>query len=228
MEALDRVVEKLDQQNQKVAHVCCLFVDEFKRDRSPSNLQEAQDFIRLGLQDARDQLRTQRGRGQRRSTHFSARARRDSRLGRLVHAHVERLAGRLTLLERRRKILRASADALAWIALANVPAAIPRLFKPQTHDISDERGLIGHVAIQQAAHDSGRFLVLENDLTRCLGLGDLTILSLEAPDLPPISVEVKTRAPLIEQGAEMDVQLALDCSKNPSSCFVCATAGRST
>lgn len=95
-----------------------------------------------------------------------------------------------------------------WIAFAQAPSAIRRLFRPQRHTLPAQSGLIGHVLIQQAAHECGRFFVLENDLTRCLGVGDLTVLSLEEPSLPPLSLEVKTSVKAVEIGAPARLRVA--------------------
>lgn len=183
-------------------------MDEFKASRSPNDLQAAQDYIRRGLLSTRAQLRKREQRRLRRRGRISSRTRRKPELGPLVRGHIELLKLLEVLLHRRRYILRASADGLVWIAFAHAPSAIRRLFRSQDHDLPDQLGLIGHVAIQEAAHKCGRFLVLENDLTRCLGVGDLTLLSLEEPSLPPLSLEVKTSVDAVEVGAPVQLRVA--------------------
>ncbi len=209
MRALGRVVDRVDDTNRIVATACCVLVDRFLEEQTPANLQDAQDLIRHGLQDTRRLIQVQRGRDHKRGAHFEARGERSQGLLRGLGEHIDVLDSRKTLLERRRHILRASADGLAWLALAHAPASVPNLFRPQTHDLPPERGLIGHVLVQQAAHSTGRFLVLENDLTRCLGLGDLTIVSLAALDLPPISVEIKTKVAELAEGGEAELELSM-------------------
>lgn len=191
MRALKRVVDLLDAENRRIALAACLFVDGFRQNATPANLQDAQDFIRLGLLDTRSRLRTDEARRPQRRNRFAARRAREASLARHMKEHLDLLEARVQTLERRRTILRSAADGLAWIALSHQPSAIPRLFRPQTHDLPEQRGLIGPLLVQHAAHRSGRFLVLENDLTRCLGLGDLTVISIDARDVPPISIEVK-------------------------------------
>jgi len=49
-------------------------------------------------------------------------------------------------------------------------------FREQTHQCHIAEGLGGPAEIARQAMNSGKFFVIENDLTRCVGLGDLTVV----------------------------------------------------
>lgn len=161
----------------------------------------------MALQASREELRQQEGRDKQRAEHFSARAQRRPALGRVLADHLSALALRKVLLERRRQTARQAADALAWLVLQDHPSSIAILYHPQTHDVPQGIGLVGLMMVEEVAHGSGSFLVIENDLTRCLGTGDLTVVSRRVRDLPPIPVEVKASGSDLSVGAEVGVGL---------------------
>jgi hypothetical protein len=56
------------------------------------------------------------------------------------------------------------------------------------------------------AHDSGKFLAIENDLSRCLGLGDLTVVPVGQPWARPLVLEVKTSGE-VREGAMLGISV---------------------
>jgi hypothetical protein len=57
-----------------------------------------------------------------------------------------------------------------------------------------QQGWFGPQSIIRQAHDSGRFYVLDTDLTRCLGIGDLVAVPAHDLWVRPLVYEVKTKA----------------------------------
>ncbi len=63
--------------------------------------------------------------------------------------------------------------------------------------------------IAERAHAEGTLLVIENDLTRCLGVGDLTVVFAERPWRNPLPLEVKASGEWKEGGiAEIGIMAA--------------------
>jgi hypothetical protein len=84
---------------------------------------------------------------------------------------------------------------------------IAPLFLPRPNTVPQGIGLAGPVALMNTMHASGRLLAVQNDLTRCLGSGDLTVAG--AADVPwerPIPLEIKSSGEFRE-GAEVTVSV---------------------
>ncbi len=94
-----------------------------------------------------------------------------------VEQHVDALQARERALVLGRHLLRQVADAFAWVVLRQDARVILPLYREQTHELPRREGLGGPAEIARQAMKSGKFFVIENDLTRCLGLGDLTVVS---------------------------------------------------
>src|SRR5438094_2223034 len=79
------------------------------------------------------------------------------------------------------------------------------------------RGLGGPAELARRAMHSGEFLVIENDLTRCLGVGDLTVVFAARRWKHPISYEVKSSArPAWRLGAELQIEAIAAVSDDPA------------
>lgn len=71
-------------------------------------------------------------------------------------------------LNQLRAILRQLGDAVAWAILRSDARIIRPLFAKRTHFLSEGPGLVGPVQLIISAHELGQFLVIDNDVTRCL------------------------------------------------------------
>lgn len=95
----------------------------------------------------------------------------------------------------------------------------PRLILPlfsetRTHNLSSGIGLAGPIQIMSWAHESGQFLVVENDLTRCLGIGDLTVVRSNDRWMHPLPIEIKSKGEFRE-GAVVEVDMITAFSDHP-------------
>lgn len=119
------------------------------------------------------------------------------------------------LLERQRSILQQIGDACAWVVLGYDTRLMAVLYSERSHHLSsDGIGLFGPISAASAAHESGEFFVLENDLTRALGVGDITVVPARTGWLHPLSLEVKTSGEFIE-GNWADVVMYVASSNLP-------------
>lgn len=99
------------------------------------------------------------------------------------------------VLKLRRSILRQAGDAYAWVVLGGNPRLMLPLFKEQTHVLPEREGLGGPAELARQAMKTGDFFVLENDLLRCIGVGDLTVVFAKRSWRWPLSLEIKSSAP---------------------------------
>jgi hypothetical protein len=65
----------------------------------------------------------------------------------------------------------------------------------------------------QRAHETGDFLVVDNDLTRCLGIGDITVVPTKFAWRHPLSIELKSSA--VPGIAAVDVDMLTTVSSDP-------------
>jgi hypothetical protein len=93
-----------------------------------------------------------------------------------------------------RSILRQLGDSLAWAALRADPRYIAPLFDAgKTHHLPTGRGAIGPLGVLRKAATGSEFIVVDTDLTRCLGVGDLVVIRANGNWGWPMIFEVKTR-----------------------------------
>jgi len=204
MRALARQVERLLSDNRSTAEAGCQQADLGREHLTPAALQDAQDGLRAQLLWVEGRLRKVQGRAQRRDEMLARRYARKPALKDLRKEHTALLRRRERVLEAQRTVLRQIGDAHAWMALEQDPRILVPLFAERKHRLPDGIGLAGPVDLARRAHASGKFLVIENDLTRCLGIGDLTIVFAQGHSGPPLSVEVKTQS---HGGNAMNVHL---------------------
>jgi hypothetical protein len=88
-------------------------------------------------------------------------------------------------------------DACAWAVLGGQTRVLMPLYKKggNRHPLPTGAGLEGPLHVLSKAHATGNFLVLHNDLTNCLCIGDLTFVSVNRPWRHPSVFEVKTTEP---------------------------------
>lgn len=127
------------------------------------------------------------------------------------------LQARETALRVSEAIQRQVGDAFAWLVLRSDPRMISPLFEARSHQLPDQVGLSGPVLLANAAHDTGKWLVIDNDLTRCLGIGDLTVVTADGKWRRPFSLEIKSslRGQEFKLGAQVDSEVITSISDDP-------------
>jgi hypothetical protein len=201
-----------DQNRQNAIHICAM-ADGVRRGITPSQLDALQTGVRGELLGVEDRLRTWTDREKprrRRVQKLRAKCGGSSAIG--EHGELTYLYGQA--LRTRRDMFRQMGDTLAWIVLGGNPRVIRPLFAPRSHHINAGIGLVGPIEIMLAAHRTERFLVLDNDLTRCLGIGDITVVPANAPWRYPLSIEVKSSGEA-RAGAQCELACAAVVTGDP-------------
>jgi len=211
-------IDDIREQSRSSAQLTCALVDlAWRRGFRPADLQAAQTGLRKDLLYVESRLRTVRGRSKDVQRRLWARAKGGHGSRDAVREHVEALAERERVLVLRRLLLRQIADAFAWLVLRQDARLILPLHREQTHQLPRAEGLGGPAEIARQAMNSGKFFVIENDLTRCVGLGDLTVVFADRAWTRPLSFEVKSSArPEWKVGGELHVQLYAVHSDDPA------------
>jgi hypothetical protein len=216
MDAIARELACVTRRNEEIAQGGCFALEQLRASCTPPILQEIQDEIRSGIRYTMDRLKKIRSRKKHRSERIAARVRRNPGLRRKLNDHHDVLRARENALRHQQQILLQIGDACAWIVLRyNHRIIVPLADPEQNHRLPSEIGLIGPLIIADRAHESGEFLVIENDLTNTLKVGDLTVVAVNEPLCPPIAIEVKTRGEF-RVGAEATTTLKLAISAEPS------------
>jgi len=121
----------------------------------------------------------------------------------------------------RRLLLRQIADAFVWHVLRLDARVILPLYREQTHSLPRREGLGGPAELARRAMQSGELFVFENDLTRCLGVGDLTVVFATRPWTHPLTYEVKSSWPWPRRRC---ATRALTSGRSPVSTSTCRSA----
>jgi hypothetical protein len=207
---LHRRYEVLIGELEKAASLGVQLTDALAHDLTPELLDKIQDSLRIGLVDIESRLREWRDReGRRKQKILSLRARTGTSSP-VIGEHLKVCEAYETKLLEFRSLLRQLGDAVAWILLRCDPRVIAPLFAPRHHFLSLDAGIVGPTQLIGQAHRSGRFLVLDNDLTRCVGAGDITVLPADRSNHTlPLSLEVKTKVhgDKLEEGVQMSVDV---------------------
>jgi hypothetical protein len=187
-------VRKLDFQNHQAAEKGCEWIDLLLNRMSGSILNDLQEALWRDIAETESELRKLRNREKRRKARWAQMAKPGQQGAELRRHHLEQLERRRVILEERRRILRNIGDACAWIVLRADASSIHALHaRGRTHFLADGLGMLGPLSVMRQAHSSGKFLVVNTDLTRCLGVGDLVAVPTEGAWLRPLVFEVKTR-----------------------------------
>ena len=209
MIATNREIGRLSSQIDQTARGAVAVAERVRRATTPELIQTAQDGIRGTLLWVESRIRlcqhrrrVRRVRLKRAVRHRSAHWKHD-----VYQPHLAALQRRDALLARLRSVLKQAADSLAWVVLREDQRIILPMFVKRTHHLPEGIGLIGQVQVLGMIHDSGQFLALENDLTRILGVGDLTIVSNDGNWTRPLCIELKSRGDP-EVGAEVEIDFA--------------------
>ncbi len=198
------VIEAVRQTNRETANSSCAMFDSVGRALSPSHLQGAQDGLRRQLLWVEDAIRSLRWRNGRRAMRWQRVLAQDPKNRGLQKKHQALLSTRLIVLQTQRRILRQIGDGLAWLILGEDPRLLALLYGERTHMLPQGLGLGGPMMLARKAHDSGKYYVLENDLTRCLGMGDLTVVPADRGWIRPLSLEIKSKGQW-KEGAEVKI-----------------------
>jgi hypothetical protein len=194
VKSIDRQVAEISAHTRRIAKHGCARVELLSRSSDLSAWQETQDFLRAGSLSVQSTLTYLRERRSRRKSKVDQCQHRESFAGPLIGEHNKSLEARDVQLLAQQAVLRELGDALAWLLLNSDPRLIAPLFAEQTtNTLPTGLGLAGVIQVGKVAHDSGRFFVLENDLTRCIGIGDVTVIPRQAEWHHPVVFEIKTR-----------------------------------
>ena len=151
----------------------------------------------------------------RRSRHITARLSRNPELRKQVGGHQSVLVEREAILNRERSLLRQVGDAIAWLVLRTDPAIIGPLWAPgRTHYLPTGIGLDAPVQIIRDLNASGEFFAVFNDLTRCLGVGDITVVPANTPWPVPLSMELKAKQ-VDDVGSQAEIDFLSPHSDEP-------------
>lgn len=179
---------------------------------TPDRLQSAQDGLRGQIKWVEARLRETRA-GTRPVFPSPIDGENRARYGERREEHRRLLALRDDQLRLQRLVLRQIGDTHAWIVLCQDPRVIQPLHSEQTAHLPDGVGLAGVVALAMKAHQSGNFFVIENDLTRCIGIGDLTVVPVGVRWRVPLSVEVKASGNVAD-GEQVGIGATIPVSEN--------------
>ena len=208
-------IQREQKYNEQLARLVCGAADLLERDITPEALQEFQDALRSELIAVEARLRVVRRRKDRRAARLGRANERSPQLTQKIADYVRLAQIREAVLINRRDLLKQCGDACAWLVLGGDPRLILPLFSAsRTHNQSAGIGLAGPIQLMHQAHASGKFLVVDNDLTRCLGIGDLTVVRANGRWIRPLAVEVKTKGRL-EKGAMVELDMITSHSDHP-------------
>lgn len=214
MRALERVVEELRRQNREIAEVLCSAMDIFVRAPTPQQLQVLLDVLREGQMACEDESTRLRAVCRRRRSHYIRLRSRRPGIGPGIGQQYALVQERQRLVRRCRRLLRQVGDAVAWVLLNGNPRLIAPLYAPQSHRIPRDEGLAGALLVQDRLHRTGRFLVLENDLVRCVGTADLLVVPVNRIGFEPLVLELKSTGE-VTMGGEIGVSIGTAHSDHP-------------
>lgn len=194
MKALTLHNVRIEHHTWRLAVTGCAAIDLLLRKVTPADLQKFQEYLASELLSAESRLSVLTVRKGRRSERIRALIRRAPELRTRLHQHRTALITREKLLRDRCGVLRQLGDACAWIVLRGDPRLLVPLYGAErSHRLPTGLGFDGPWEILNQLHATGEFLVIANDLTRCLGIGDLTITPLNRSWTAPLSLEIKSR-----------------------------------
>jgi hypothetical protein len=208
MKGLERRIWRLRDERHQAAVLGCRFSDAFRDARSPEVLDNFQHALRMGLLDIEARLRSWQERSLRRPRKIKALRKRAGGGSALIGEHIQLAKAHEEDLGAFREMLRQFGDSIAWAVLSYNPRLIYPLFGFRTHHLNTGVGItaVAHVIIE--AHKSGEFLVIDNDLTRCLGIGDITVVRADSRrgGLPlPLELKARLHGSQLVEGSEVSV-----------------------
>jgi hypothetical protein len=215
MQRIAEQIRQIEERNVDIARAGCEAVDRLAKDLTPARLNSYQESLRQTLLWVEKKLRQLEARRKERGPRRRARMARIPSLGRGWNDHREALQVRERALNNSRAILRQVGDAFAWLVLRADPSLIAPLSVVRNHHLPVDVGLLGPLGIMDSAHATGRFLVIDNDLTRCLGIGDITVVRADGNWVRPLPIEVKSSRDPDEKGVRLNVDVFTAVSSHP-------------
>src|SRR5215216_1033956 len=132
MKRLRAIIEEIRNGNREVALLCCMMIDDLRKDLTPAKLECVQEGLQVGLYAVEAEIRTFTARKRRRTERLRQRCGRNKKLWRLREIHDRLLEVREELLERQRRIFLQAGDACAWLVLRAEPRLILPLYSSAT------------------------------------------------------------------------------------------------
>lgn len=205
----------LQKEKRETADAGCRVSEHFRRNMRPDLFEQLQYNIRIDLLNVEERIcawEDRRARRKRAIDRFRKRYGPSKAIGEHLRA-VELYADELRAL---RSIFRQIGDAFAWLLLRTDPRIIAPLFAERTHHLTPGRGLVAVAQMIQDTHATGQFFAIDNDLTRCLGDGDVTVVRAGKPWSLPLTLELKTPESEVDESAgEVTVNFTAALSGHP-------------
>ena len=208
----------LRKEARAVARMGCAAVDVLRQARGADRAQvldTVQHYLRASLIETEETLREWRDRAPRRQERIKQYRRRKGGGSPLIGEHLTAVGKLEIALGEHRQRVRQLGDGLAWTLLRDDPRIIFPLFAERTHYLTPSTGLAGATQVITEVHKGGELLVIDNDLTRCLGSGDLTVVPADGRWSIPLSVELKTLD--VPEGLEVGTLVTVNMSAVVSS-----------
>lgn len=208
----------LRENAREIARVGCLAADLLRLTTANERvraLDNAQHYLRACLLEVEEALREWRDRRPRRREWIKRCRQRIQGGPPLIGEHLKMVEKIETALAEQRQMVRQLGDGLAWVVLREDPRIIYPLFAERPHHLTPDTGLAGATQVIIDVHKGGELLVLDNDLTRCLGSGDLTVVRADGRWSMPLSVECKTLD--VPEELEIGSQVTVNMSAPVSS-----------
>lgn len=207
VQALRRHVYGLLEENEQYAELGCKLATVLKKDLSADVLERGQQWLRPVLIQTETRLSQLKARRDRQRELLERRVEAKPELRRQLGDHQKLLKVRRRVLRQRRRILRQVGDALAWSVCGMEPLILAPFSAPgRRQHVPGGIGGFGPRNIRTRAHETGDYYVVDNDVTRCLGVGDLTVVPVDAVGSHRVyPMEIKTHGKL-EEGAEAKIE----------------------
>ncbi len=226
MKALTAENDRLRADNTRMATLTVTMVDKLRTGVTPMLLQGFQDGLRQDLLWTESRIRAVSNRRTQRGKRTKRRFGHHEWWPECAQQLFDAWRARENRLNTRRMILRQAGDAMAWIVLREDPDVLIPLYAPRTHHLNPGIGLIGQVQIVSTALATGDFLVLESDLTRVLGVGDIVVVSADDSWQRPLAFELKSKGqPTLGSQVEIDLVTAVSDYDQPLYDRFCQALG---
>jgi len=193
LKAIQRVLAGVRDANAELAESAVLTADLILPSLTPEQLMGLQDALRRQIVSAERRLTAQRKRRGRRGEALRGLHRGTPEQRKARAAHLLAIEVRDEELRWQRQLLRQVGDAVAWSVLKMEHDLVAPLWAENKSFLPEGIGLGGQVVISQELLRTGRFLSLEADLTRCIGVCDLVVVPFGADWRMPSLMELKSR-----------------------------------
>lgn len=208
MKGLRAAIRRYDRESLTLLQEACDALDRLRDDLTPAAVKSLQDGLRGVLAVTEERLACLSARRKRRRSRLTRR--RVERNRSILGPHNDLLQTREALVGRRRDALRQIADALMWLVLRGDKRIIGLLYDgSRSHRLPSENAMLGQLVIEEQLGELPDVFVLDNDLSRVLGFGDLTVVRAAPAPLRPLPLEVRTRGDVQKDGARIEIHTVL-------------------